>query len=210
MPEKPKLEVVTASPNDASDLSDLWLDPALGDSLTEMAWHSVPVGKPKDFFRVNPDPSSRRLTEVYTHKPEGQIEEQHFILAASMRGRIEEARPATIVSCVYRDGSPRLWVLKAPKQGEKMNDAWKSARSHARTAMKQWGRLVWVRNAYVWKAALPGYAPDPDWSRVPSFDQLVLLAFGPHGIIRDERHPIYRELMGDASAQPADDDGTDL
>lgn len=209
MSEKPKLEVVTTLPDDASDMSDLWLDPALGDGLTDTVWHSIPVGKPKDFFRVHPDPIYRRQTEVYTHKPEGQIEEQHFILAKPMQGRVEEARPATIVTCIYRDGSPRLWPLKFAKAGEKDNDAWTSARAAARTAMMKWVKLVWVRRTYQVRDAQPGYAPDPDWDKLPSFDQLVTLAFGPNSIIRDTNHPVYRDLIG-ATPKRAEDDGTDL
>ena len=41
-----------------------------------------------------------------------------------------------------------------------------------------------------------GYAPDPDYSKLPPFDELVRLAFGEHGVIRDRNHPIYRELFG--------------
>ena len=209
MAEKPKLEVVTALPDDASDLSDLWFDPALGDGLTDTVLHDVPVSKPKDFFRVHPDPNWRRQTEVYTHKPEGTIDEQHFIIAKPMQGLIEEARPATIVVCVYRDGSLRLWPLKRSKSGERDNDVWVSARRIARDAMTKWVRLVWARRVYQMREAQAGYAPDPDWSKVPKFDDLVLLAFGPHGIIRDKNHPIYRDLIG-AAAKKADDDGTDL
>jgi len=216
MVEKPKLEVVTALPDDTSDLSDLWFDPALGDGLTDTILNQIPVNKPKDFFRVHPDPNYRRQTEVYTHKPEGQIEEQHFIIAKPMRGRIEEARPATVVTVIYRDGSLRLWPLKRSKTGEKDIEAWTSARSAARDAMKKWVRLVWVRRAYEWREAQPGYAPDPDWSKLPPFDQLVELAFGPNGIIRDVNHPIYRDLMGtapqkiDTAPQKVDDDDADL
>jgi hypothetical protein len=207
MVEKPKLEVVTTLPDDASDMSDLWLDPSLGDGLVETAWHSVPVGKPKDFFRVHPELEYRRRTEVYTHKPEGQIEEQEFIVAKPMRGRIEEARPALVVTCIYRDGSPRLWVLKFPKSGEKDNDAWISARNAARDAMTKWLRLVWVRRAYQVRKAYPGYAPDPDWTKLPKFNDLVTLAFGPQGVIRDANHPVYKDLIGMAPQQPAGDDG---
>jgi len=207
--KKPKLEIVTALPEDAPDLSDLWFDPALGDGLTDTVLHDIPVNKPKDFFRVHPDPNWRRQTEVYTHKPEGTIEEQHFIIAKPMQGLIEEARPSTIVVCIYRDGSLRLWPLKRAKAGERDNDVWSSARRIARDAMTKWVRLVWARRVYQMREAQTGYAPDPDWSKVPKFDDLVLLAFGPHGIIRDKNHPIYRDLIG-AAAKKADDDGTDL
>jgi hypothetical protein len=206
--KKPKLEVVSP-PGDALDLSDLWCDTTLGDGLTGAQWHSVAVGKPRDFFRVPPDLKWRRRVEVYTHKPEGAIEEQHFIVHKRMWGRIDEARPALLVTCVYRDGSPRLWPLKSPKAGEKDNDAWTSARAAARAAMSNWVRLVWVRRAYQTREAQPGYAPEPDLSALPSFDQLVTLAFGAQGIIADPSHFILRELMGAAPQAAGDDDDSD-
>ena len=113
-----------------------------------------------------------------------------------MRGLIEEARLATIVTCIYRDGSVRLWPLKRPKTGEKDNEAWISARAAAREAMTEWVRLVWVRRAYEIRKAQPGFASEPDWAKLPEFDQLMKLAVGPNGIMRDTNHPIYRELIG--------------
>jgi hypothetical protein len=115
--EKPALALVKPR-SDAADLSDLWLDPALGDGLVDVGWQTIPVGKPKDFFRVHPHPDWRRRAEIYTHKPEGQIEEQSFIIAKPMLGRIEEARTCTIVVCIYRDGSPRLWARRRPRRAK--------------------------------------------------------------------------------------------
>jgi hypothetical protein len=196
-------------PSDAKDLDSLWLDPGLGDGITNVSRHEVPIGKPRDFFRVHPDPSYRRRTEVYKHKPEGAIEEQHFIIAPSMRGRIEEARPATIVTCIYRDGSVRLWPISFPRDGERDNESWISARSAARAAIDKWVKVVWVRRAYLTREALPGYAPDPDLTKIPPFDDLVVLGYGQHGIIRDTDHPIYRELFG-IKPDAGGDDGDDL
>jgi hypothetical protein len=215
MSEKTKPEIKL--PDDASDLYDLYFDPALGDGLTDTVLTNIPIGKPRDFFRVHPDKSYRRLVEVYTHKPEGQIEEEHFFIAKPMRGLIEEARLATVVVCIYRDGSVRLWLLKRPKPNEKDNDAWTSARAAAREATTKWVRLVWVRRAYEIREAQLGFAPEPDWGKLPTFDELMKLAVGPNGIIRDTNHPIYRDLMGSAP-KPAlkvvgddgDDDGGDL
>ena len=111
---KRKLEVVKedAEPSkeekpiaDAGDLSSLWLDTRLGDGLTETHVYKVPIGKPKDFFRVVPDPAYRRKVEIYTHKIEGQIEEQHYFIDRPMQGIIDEARPCTLVVCIYRDGN---------------------------------------------------------------------------------------------------------
>jgi hypothetical protein len=206
MIEKAKLELVTPTPSDALDIESLWLDSALGDGLTDTSWQAIPVDKPKDFFRVHTDPDFRRRTEIYAHKTEGQIDTAYYILGPEMRGRLEEARPCVLVTCIYRDGSPRLWPIQFPREGEKDNTAWSSARSAARTAIDKWVRLVWSKRSYLTRDALPGYAPDPDWKKLPPFNDLVTAAFGLHGVIQDTNHPIYRELMG-APAVVNDDDG---
>jgi hypothetical protein len=201
----------TSQISDAEDLNELWIDPKLGDGITSTSYHSVAVGRPKDFFRTHPSADYRRRTEIYTHKPEGAIDEQHFILAASMRGRIIEARPCTLVCVIYRDGSPRLWPISLPRDGDRDNDAWRSARSAAKAGIDRWVKLLWVRRAYTTREALAGYAPDPDWTKLPPFNELVQTAFGEHGIIRDTTHPIYRELLGAPKADAAvDGDAGDL
>ena len=187
------------------DIEALWLDPALGDGLTDTTWHKIPVDKPKDFFRVHPDHDYRRRTEIYAHKTEGQIETTFYILGPEMRGRLQEARPCILVTCIYRDGSLRIWPLMFPREGEKDNTAWSTARSAARAAIDKWVRLVWSKRSYLTRDALPGYAPDPDLTKLPAFNELVKAGFGPHGVIQDTTHPIYRELMG-APATINDDD----
>jgi hypothetical protein len=196
---------------DAADIESLWLDPMMGDGITDAHYHSVPVGKPKDYFRVATDPAYRRRTELYVHKQEGVIDVHNYIVAPNMRGLIEEALPVTLVTCVYRDGTPRLWPIKFPKDGMNDNAAWISARSAAKTGMEKWVKLMWVRGVYMTRDAQPGYAPDLDWTKLPPFNELVRLAFGDHGIIRDTGHPIYRELFG-APLMPASRgiDGGDL
>ena len=191
-------------PDDALDINSLWLDPALGDGLIDVHYHSIPVGKPKDYYRVNPDPAYRRLTEIYVHKVEGQVEETAYIISKPMQGALEEARRCTLVTVVYRDGSPRLWALKLPNDGERDNDAWSTARSAAKAGMERWVKLSWNKGRYKTRDALPGYAPEPDWSKLPPFDELVRLAFGEHNVISDAKHPIVLELLG--APQKADDD----
>jgi hypothetical protein len=90
----------------------------------------------------------------------------------------------------------RLWPIKFSKDGERDNEAWITARSAAKAAIDKWVKLVWVKRAYMTRDALPGYAPDPDFSKLPPFTDLVKLGFGEHGVIRDKSHPIYRELFG--------------
>jgi hypothetical protein len=199
-------------PPDATDFESLWIDPKLGDGIVTTFHNNVPVDKPKTFFRTHSDPAYRRRTEVYTHKIEGVVGEQHFIIAPSMRGLIEEARPCTLVCVIYRDGSPRLWPIKFPRENEKDNQAWVDARSAAKIAIDRWIRIVWVGGTYQFKPAQPGYAPDPDWSKLPPWEDLIRQGFGEHGIIRDKSHPIYRELIGAGMEKPPRDElgGSDL
>jgi hypothetical protein len=70
--------------------------------------------------------------------------------------------------------------------------------------MEKWVKLSWNKGRYKTRDALPGYAPDPDWSKLPPFDELVRLAFGEHNVISDDKHPIVLELLG--APQKADDD----
>ena len=195
--KKPKLELVEpGKPIDANDIEALLIDQKLGDGITDVNYHVIPVGKPRDFFRAHKDPNYRRQAWIYTHKIEGMVEENHYIIAEPMRGYIDEARPCTLVTVVYRDGSPRIWPIKLPKEGEKDNAAWISARAAVKESFEGWTKLVWVRNSYHTRPAGEGYAPDPDWKKLPPFHELLKLAFGDAGIIRDKTHPIYGDLFG--------------
>lgn len=74
--------------------------------------------------------------------------------------------------------------------------------------MDKWVKLVWVSRAYQTREAQPGYAPDPDFTKLPPFNELVRLAFGQAGIIKDESHPVFRELFG--MPKKANHDDADL
>jgi hypothetical protein len=185
-------------PADAFDLSGLYLDTQQGDPLAETVIHSVPIGKPKDFFMIPPDPAFRRRCMVYFLKKEGMVEEQFYIVDEKMRTLVgDEARPAIITTCVYRDGSIRLWPLKLPREGETDQMAWSSAREAAKAAMQSWIKLKWKGGKYDWRKGGEGYA-EPDWKKLPSFDKQMELGFGEHGVIRDEDHSVYRfEVLGE-------------
>jgi len=204
---RPKPKLVT--PSDALDLSDLWLDPGLGDGITETVRHSIPLGKPRDFFRMHPDPAYRRLVEIYRHKTEDAIEEEYFVFAGGMKGILEEAAPYTVVVCIYRDGTPRIWPLRLPREGERDNDAWTSARAAAKASLTKWVKLLWEGRSYTTREAKPGYAPDPAWEKLPPFEELMIKAFGEKNIIRDSSHSMYRNLIGDKPMGGHGDGGED-
>ena len=77
--------------------------------------------------------------------------------------------------------------------------------------MTKWVRLSWKGRAYETREAQQGYAPEPDWKKLPPFNDLVTKAFGSHGIIKDPTHSVYRDVMGYGEATaPEDDDAADL
>ena len=193
-------------PPDATDLSGLFVDAEQGDPLTETIIHGIAVDKPKDFFRVHPDPSYRRRCYIYTLKVEGQVEEHNYIVAEPMRDLVPEAKLCLVTCCIYRNGTLRLWLLKLPREGEKDQLAWSTARAAARNALTKWTKIVWVGSKYDTREALEGYAPDPDVSKVPPFERLVELAFGAHGVIRSPDHLVYREQILGAAAEKSGDD----
>ena len=92
---KPKPKLV--SPADALDLSDLWLDPGLGDGITDEVRHSIPFGKPRDYFRLHPDPAYRRKVEMYRHKTEDAIDEEYFVFAGGMQGSLKRRPPIRLL-----------------------------------------------------------------------------------------------------------------
>jgi hypothetical protein len=197
-----------AAQPDADDIAALWDDPGIGDPLTTEQVHSVPIGKPRDFFRTHPGVTYRQRCEIYCHKSENRIGEEFFLIAAEMKGQIPEARPCTLVCVADRMGAPRLWPIMRPRPGERDNAAWVTARAVAREGLSRWVKLIWQGRAYVSREADAGYAPGPDWSKLPSFNELVRKAFGDSGIIRDEAHPIYRDLFGKVTKP--DEAGDDL
>jgi hypothetical protein len=201
----PNLKLVPPVAADAVDIASLWLDPGHGDVLAETHHHSIAVGKPKGFFRMHPDPAYRRICEMYTHKIEGQIDETYYLIAEPMQGVLDEAQRCVLATVIDRTGKLRLWPLKLPKSDGRDNEAWSSARSAARTAMTKWVKLKWNGQTYETRDAQPGYAPEPNYSKTPPFDELVLLGFNKNNIISNTDQPVVRDLLG--AAPEGGDDG---
>ena len=112
---KPKLAIV---PADALDLSDLWLDSGLGDGITDEVRHSIPFGKPRDYFRLHPDPAYRRKVEIYRHKTEDAIDEEYFVFAGNMQGTPRRSGPLH-ARCLHLSRRHSAHLAAATTQGRR-------------------------------------------------------------------------------------------
>lgn len=199
---KEGLKAAPATTDDA-DLDALWIDAGVGDPLAAVHLHKIPVGKPRDFFRTCNLPGYRQKTMQLVFKPENAVREEYYLVAGPMRDAlIAEARPCVLIVTVDRIGAPRIWPLTLPRDDENDNDAWRTARAIAREGETRWTRMMWHGRRFISRQAEPGYAPEPDFSKLPPFKELVQLAYGNAGVIRSNDHPVYRALFG--AATPAD------
>ena len=82
----------------------------------------------------------------------------------------------------------------------------KARASPARKGIDNWVKVVWVKRSYHTREAEEGYAPDPDFSKLPPYNELITQAFGEYGIIRDTSHKMYRALMGKKPTEAGRDD----
>jgi hypothetical protein len=201
-------------PLDAEDMTGLFDDPLLGDGLTDPEeLLSVSLGKPKGkFVRVHPDKNFRRRAYVFVRKEEGEFGEEFFIIDKSMVKHMkEDAQPVVLAVYVDRANNPGIWVLKLPRPDQEDHPVWKSARMAARKCIDIWGKPMWTGRGYKVRPAAAGYAADPPWCKLPSFEELLSLAAGPDGIIKSFEHPVYRDNIGLPPLEELEstDDGSD-
>jgi hypothetical protein len=192
-----KLQIVP--PNDLAEIENLWTDPLRGDGITTQGILNIPVGKPPraDFIRAHPGDTHRRNSVCVVVKAKDGYDDTHYLVTPELATKLElDGKPFVLTTLVDREGRLRIWPIRLPAEDERENPWWESGRKAVRRAMETWVRVIPSRGANATIEAEPGYAPDPDWSKVKPFNELVKIAFGEFGIIRDMDHPIVRELYG--------------
>jgi hypothetical protein len=193
---KPRLVAAKALPADAGDLGALFDDQLDDEGLTSPEeLFNVALGKPKKFVQIHPHKDYQRKVHVFCLKggEDEYGEEVYYILPEMVQHFGEDARPCILSVWIDRTNNFGIWPLKIAKLnlGEKDYPAWKSARQAARALIGRWGKVIWTGRGYKVRPALPGYGGEPDFSKIPPMDQVVLLAFGEERIIRSTKHPVF-------------------
>jgi hypothetical protein len=157
---------------------------------------TVPVRRPnpQDFFRVCPDLS-------YRLSPAGIIElkeeRETYLVAPTMAKELQgEYAAATLFTAITRQDVLFIWPVKLPGPDGKSNPWHQSAAKAVECATSCWIRMKsnMYLGAYETFEATGNY-PDPDWSMLPPFQELLEIAFRGR-IIGTPDHEVVRRLQG--------------
>jgi hypothetical protein len=186
----------TASIPDHFDLAKLRLNP----SFTETAGvkklrTTVPARRPnpQDFVRVHPDPAYRENFAMIELKDE---REDYLVLPHIVPLLPGEVVYKTIFTAINRQGIVFLWPARLPSPDDKPNAWWVSARDAAERAMSRWLRVRANMSLGAYEITVAeSEIPDPDWSEVEPFQDLLRIAYGPR-LVTNLDHPVVRRLRG--------------
>lgn len=197
------IKTVARAEESASSSKIKTLSPALVKAKAAKKGFSAPVGKrtqatfplqkpPKNkFIRVHPSPDYRMsgvltLTDTDT----GQI--KYVSPDLELPEFIEtQTRVTDLYAAQMSDGSFIIWPV------HRSETTWfKGAKQAVKTASEKWVAVVARRAANTYDLIEPEDSiPEPDWSSLPSFTEMVESAFDGH-MITNLDHPFLRKLRG--------------
>jgi hypothetical protein len=198
-PEQP--DKVVAFPDDAFDIESMYVDPLIPGGAITRVTQKVSVGRPNKevFYRSHPDDSHHRTVYLIVEASANSSDEISYWVDPRIAGELAyDAKYFSLSTLIDREGNVRLCRARLPKQGEKDNLYAETLRIAIQMAKEYWVRMIpnQITGRYDTVRADRGYAEDPDWSKVPPFDELMTSAFSPDGIIRRLDHSVVNKLMG--------------
>jgi hypothetical protein len=158
--------------------------------VEQLTYISVRKPKPREFFRVNADPSWMLDTTVFVVKT--GVEETYYIVMKSAQAALgDEGRPVVLRLCVSRQGALFIWPQPSPSGGK----GWaNSAQRAAELAKSKWVRIKGdvTRGHYVSFVA-EGEIPEPVWPDLP-FREMLKLGFGDDVVFSVKDEVVRREV----------------
>jgi len=179
------------------------LSPALLKAKAAKKGFAAPVGKreqatyplqkpPKSkFVRVHPSPTYR-IAGVLTITDSDTGEINYVSPDLELPEFIEsQTRVSDLYAAQMSDGSYFIWPV------HRSETTWyRAAKQAVATATRKWIAVVARRSANTYDLIEPEDAiPEPDWSALPPFMEMVESAFDGH-MITDIDHPFLRKLRG--------------
>jgi hypothetical protein len=194
-------KVVPILPDDAADIESMFVDPLMPGGAVTRVVQKIAVGKPDKavFYRAHPNDSHHRTVYLIVDASTNSSDETNYWVDPAIAGELaHDAKYYSLSTLVDREGNVRLCRTRLPKQGEKDNLYSETMRMAIQMAKEYWVRIIanQITGRYDTLRADRSYAEDPDWSKVPPFNELVKSAFAPDGIVKRLDHPIVHKLMG--------------
>jgi hypothetical protein len=154
----------------------------------------VPVRRPKktDWFRVCPDPNYRHTMSLIENKDESEV----YIIAPQMREELCDEptlNPYEVFTAKNSNGTTFMFPVRLADREGKWNTWHRSQHDAATLAMSRWIRMISNRDIGGYNLKTSTRKTEPDWSALPSFSELLRIAFRDY-LIETPDHPYVRRL----------------
>ena len=164
------------------------------------AYRIAPKPREGAFFRINPDPNYHIDTLLYIEKGESGIAEGVYFGDWMFADEIEASewavffRPASLYLAIeLHSTKPYVHYIKQPREGQKDNDWWESARTIAERAMKEWVQPYNAGGNFDYHPASRQHS-EPIWPET-SFGEILQTAFKGK-FIDSWDHEVMKALRG--------------
>jgi hypothetical protein len=151
--------------------------------------------RPREYFRVHPDPTMSLTTSVVFDREE--MRNDVFLVAPNMRDVLMgETRPVLLVLAITRQDTVFVWPLPLPVDG-RQNDWHERARLGLERGKTRWTRMAadMTLGTYRLYEPIEGQ-PDPVWPNRP-LEEILKVAFADK-VIDSVDHPFVRRIQGRA------------
>jgi hypothetical protein len=154
----------------------------------------VPVRRPKatDWFRVNPDPDYRQTLLLIENKDESEV----YIVTPQMREELCDEPTlhlCEVFTAKNSNGTTLIFPVRLAGKDGKWNSWHRSQHDAATLAMGQWIRMLSNKDIGGYDIKTSNRKTEPDWSKLPPFNELLRIAFRDYKIETPD-HPYIRRL----------------
>jgi hypothetical protein len=184
---------------DPFDPKSLRIDPISIEGIGERVLTEGQIGvrKPhkREFFQLHFDPTFREMMAVIILKEE--MNATYLVEPRLVAGLMREISFVTLSACINVGGNVFLWPVPAPTNERRQNQWHVTAREAAKLALEHWVRMVPDMEAgcYAIFTGADNLA-QVAWPKGKTLRDLIKLAFGEDGVIRDKDHPLLKRLRG--------------
>jgi len=161
--------------------------------------NTIPVRKPSKewFVRTHPDVEYHINTAVIELKEDNELYLVDPSLWSALAGE-STFGPRALITSINRQNVLFLWPIRLPDSDGRIDDWNRSALDASQFARDKWVRVQSNRSLGSYEVfESTGNCGDPSWDSVPTFSEVLRIAFKDR-FIQDLEHPVLRRLRGEA------------